>query len=140
MKMNALFQFFKKYNPLSSEAETAISQICSTVIIKKNEELQPIGHTCKTIYFINKGIARIYYLKDGIDITESFASENNLVVRVESLFTGKPSKKAIQILEDARDYRHQCHCSYLNYTTSFMILKGHSARYLKLLMLIQSTE
>jgi CRP-like cAMP-binding protein len=99
--MTALFQFFKKYNLLSSEAETAISQICSTVIIKKNEELQPIGHTCKTIYFINKGIARIYYLKDGIDITESFASENNLVVRVESLFTGKPSRKAIQILEDS---------------------------------------
>jgi CRP-like cAMP-binding protein len=99
--MTALFDFFKKYNTLSDEAETAISQICSSVAIKKNEELQPIGHTCKTIYFINKGIARIYYLKDGIDITESFALENNLIARVESLFTGKPSKKAIQILEDA---------------------------------------
>ena len=90
----------KNYNSLSGEAETAISQICSTVIIKKNEELQPIGHTCKTIYFITKGIARIYYLKDGIDITESFVLENNLIARVESLFTGKPSNKAIQILED----------------------------------------
>ena len=57
--------------------------------------------TCKTIYFINKGIARIYYYKDGIDITDSFATENNVIVRVESLFTGKPSRKAIQILEDA---------------------------------------
>lgn len=99
--MTALFQFFKKYNPLSVEAESAISQICSPVIIKRNEELQPIGHTCKTIYFINKGIARIYYLKDGIDITESFALENHLIARVESLFTGRPSNKAIQILEDA---------------------------------------
>jgi len=99
--MTSLFQFFKKYNSLSDEAEIAISQICSPVIIKKNEELQSIGHTCKTIYFINKGIARIYYLKDGIDITESFALENNLIARVESLFTGKPSNKAIQILENA---------------------------------------
>jgi hypothetical protein len=46
-------------------------------------------------------VARIYYFKDGIDITESFAFENNIIARVESLFTGKPSRKAIQILEDA---------------------------------------
>ncbi|MBD0777299.1 hypothetical protein HPE56_05785 [Maribacter sp. ANRC-HE7] len=39
----------------------------------QNEELQPIDHTCKTIYFIKSGIARIYYYKDGIDITEYFA-------------------------------------------------------------------
>ncbi|MEK7225895.1 MAG: Crp/Fnr family transcriptional regulator, partial [Bacteroidota bacterium] len=60
-----------------------------------------IGHTCKTIYFIKQGVARIYYFKDGIDITESFFFENSIIARVESLFTGKPSRKAIQILEDA---------------------------------------
>ena len=97
----SLFSFFKKYSLLSEEAERAISKICNVVYIKKNTDLQPIGHTCKTIYFINKGIARIYYLKDGVDITESFSFENNIIARVESLFTGKPSRKAIQILEDA---------------------------------------
>jgi CRP-like cAMP-binding protein len=40
-------------------------------------------------------------LNDGIDVTESFSFENNLIARVESLFTGKPSRKAIQVLEDA---------------------------------------
>ena len=69
--------------------------------MRKNEELQPIDHTCKTIYFIKSGIARIYYYKDGIDITEYFAFENNIIARAESLFTGKPSKKAIQVLEDS---------------------------------------
>jgi CRP-like cAMP-binding protein len=51
--------------------------------------------------FTKKGVARIYYFKDGIDITESFFFENSIIARVESLFTGKPSRKAIQILEDA---------------------------------------
>ena len=46
-------------------------------------------------------MARIYYLHDGIDITENFFFENNIIARVESLLTGKPSRKAIQILEDA---------------------------------------
>jgi CRP-like cAMP-binding protein len=99
--MEQLFQYFKKFNQLSQEAENAIAEICSIVCIKKNKDLQPIGHTCKTIYFINKGVARIYYFKDGIDITEGFFFENSIIARVESLFTGKPSRKAIQVLEDA---------------------------------------
>lgn len=99
--MDALFQYFKKFKSLSKEAEQAISEISSLVTIKKNTDLQPIGHTCKTIYFIKKGVARIYYYTDGIDITEGFFFENSIIARVESLFTGKPSRKAIQILEDA---------------------------------------
>lgn len=100
-KLNSLFQYFKIFNPISKEAETAITEISSIVTVKKNNNLQSIGHTCKTIYFINKGVARIYYFKDGIDITESFSFENNIIARVESLFTGKPSRKAIQVLEDS---------------------------------------
>jgi CRP-like cAMP-binding protein len=98
--MEPLFHFFRKYNALSKEAESAIAEISKKITVKKNTDLQPIGHTCKTIYFINKGVARIYYFKDGVDITESFAFENNIIARVESLFTGKPSRKAIQVLED----------------------------------------
>ncbi len=79
----------------------AVAEISSIVTIQKHKDLQPIGHTCKTIYFIKKGVARIYYYMDGIDITESFFFENSIIARVESLFTGKPSRKAIQILEDA---------------------------------------
>ena len=99
--MTRLFEYFKEFNPLSKEAEQAIAEISDIITIKKNKDLQTIGHTCKTIYFITKGVARIYYFKDGIDITEQFFFENNIIARIESLFTGKPSRKAIQILEDA---------------------------------------
>ncbi|MET0758972.1 MAG: Crp/Fnr family transcriptional regulator [Flavobacterium sp.] len=99
--MTLLFRFFRKHNSLSKEAENAIAGISSVITIKKNQDLQAIGHTCKTIYFINKGIARIYYYKEGVDITESFIFENNIIARVESLFTGRPSRKAIQVLEDS---------------------------------------
>lgn len=98
--MHSLFQYFNRYTALSGEAQKAISDICKTQFLKKNAELQGIGHTCKTIYFMSKGLARIYYYKDGTDITESFAFENTILARVESLFSGKPSRKAIQVLED----------------------------------------
>lgn len=97
--MIQLFKYFEKYSLLSDQAKTVIQAICTTQTIKKNKDLQPIGHTCKTIYFINQGLARIYYYKDEIDITESFAFENQIVARVESLFSGKPSMKGIQMLE-----------------------------------------
>ncbi len=99
--MEQLFTYFRKFNSLSKEAEEAIAEISNSITIKKNTDLQSIGHTCKTIYFIKKGLARIYYLHDGIDITENFFFENSIIARVESLLTGKPSRKAIQILEDA---------------------------------------
>lgn len=99
--MESLLLYFKKHNPLSEAAINAISEICTPITIKKNKDLQPIGHTCKTIYFIKHGAARIYYYKNGNDITECFVFENKIIARVESLFTGKPSQKAIEIIENA---------------------------------------
>ncbi len=99
--MNELLAYFQSFQILSQASQKILLEACSILQIKKNDILQPIGHTCKTIYFIKKGIARIYYYKDGVDITECFAAENNIIARVESLFSGKPSRKAIQVLEDS---------------------------------------
>ncbi|MEQ8551457.1 MAG: Crp/Fnr family transcriptional regulator [Imperialibacter sp.] len=87
-------------SPLSSQVSDAILNMLSEVKIKKNHDLQSIGQTCKTIYFVQQGVARIYYYKDGKDVTEYFAFENDLIIRAESLFTGKPSHKAIQSISD----------------------------------------
>lgn len=100
--MDELFLYFDAFYSLNRESKEAMEEICSEIKVSKNELLQPFGHTCKTIYYIKSGIARIFYYKDGVDITEYFAFENNIVARVESLFTGRPSKKAIQILEESQ--------------------------------------
>ncbi len=99
--MASLFNYFNKFITLSPDSQKAITNLCTTILVEKNEILQPIGHTCKTIYFLKSGIARIYYYKDGTDITESFSFEGHIIARVESLLTGKPSQKAIQILENS---------------------------------------
>ena len=46
-------------------------------------------------------MARIYYFHAGNDVTEGFYGPFCLIARAESLFAGMPSKKAIQVLEDA---------------------------------------
>lgn len=99
--MQSLIKYLNTFLPLTKAAQEALSQVCKDLHFKKNRDVQIIGHTCKTIYFLKKGVARIYYFKNDIDITESFSFENSIVVRYESLFTGRPSKKAIQVLEDS---------------------------------------
>jgi CRP-like cAMP-binding protein len=92
--------FLQKVQPLSPEAVDSIVGLCSLISIRKNQNLQEIGQKCRTIYFVKEGLARIFYLKDGNEVTEYFAFENDMIIRAESLFTGKPSKKAIQALEN----------------------------------------
>jgi CRP-like cAMP-binding protein len=87
--------------PLSPIAYEAIQAICTPVSIKKNMELQAIGQTCKSIYFIKKGALRVYYFKGETEITDSLEFEGAFVARVESLVTGQPSKKGIQAIEDS---------------------------------------
>lgn len=98
--MQTLLQHIKTIYPISAEAQKALLEICYEKMFNKGTDVQAIGHTCKTIYFVKKGCVRIYYFKEDIDITESFEFENAFVARAESLFTGKPSLKAIQTIED----------------------------------------
>jgi CRP-like cAMP-binding protein len=99
--MQSLIKYFNLFQMLNQEAQAQILAISTLQELKKNTILQPIGHTCQTIYFIQKGLARIFYYKDGHDITEYFAQENQIIARVESLFSQQPSQKGIQLLEDA---------------------------------------
>jgi CRP-like cAMP-binding protein len=97
-----LLNHIKSVCPISELSEQLLVDICREVSIVKGKNLQEIGHTCKTVYFVRKGVVRIYYFKDAIDITESFEFENAFVARAESLFTGQPSRKAIQALESTK--------------------------------------
>jgi CRP-like cAMP-binding protein len=84
---------------LSAEALNALRAITSERVFPRNAIIQEIGTTCRTVYIVRSGIARIFYFKDGIDITEHFAFEDELIVRAESLFTGLPTRKGIQAID-----------------------------------------
>jgi CRP-like cAMP-binding protein len=99
-ELESFLNLLQKIHPLSIGAVESILSLCTLIPIRKNQNLQTIGQQCRTIYFVKEGVARIYYLKDGTEVTEYFAFENDLIIRAESLFIGKPSNKAIQALEN----------------------------------------
>jgi CRP-like cAMP-binding protein len=100
--MEKVFAAIQKIHPISIEAAEALEPISRTQFFEKNSLVQPIGHSCRTIYFINSGALRVFYYKDEVEVSESFEFENAFVARVESLFTERPSRKAIQAIEDSQ--------------------------------------
>lgn len=101
MNAGSLWTFLERFHSLKEEERKALEPLLTFTQIPKNQYLQEIGYTCKTVYFVHKGIARIFYYKDEHEVTELFAREGEIIARVESLFTGRPSKKGIHIVEDA---------------------------------------
>lgn len=97
--MQALFDYFEQFQKLSTADKQAIAAICSIKKVKKNEILETVGSSSTTIYFLKSGIARTFYYKEGIDVTEYFALSGNIVARAQSILTRKSSAKAIQIIE-----------------------------------------
>jgi signal-transduction protein with cAMP-binding, CBS, and nucleotidyltransferase domain len=101
---NPFIQAMLRISPLSAEAATALDKAIAMKLCAKNTHLLQIGQIDRHFYFINKGCGRVYYLKDGHDVTDFIAMDQQFIGGVESLFTRKPSQKAIEVLEDAEVY------------------------------------
>lgn len=88
----------QKIQPLRSESIQAFSPLIKIHSHPNKIVLQEVGSRCQTLYFIHHGAARIFYYKEEKDVTEYFALSNAFIIRAESLFTGKPTSKGIEII------------------------------------------
>jgi CRP-like cAMP-binding protein len=99
--MQALLFHIKQVYHLSDEALQALSESLKRVQYKKNEILLSEGAICRTMYFLEKGCIRGFYLLDGKEVTHWFAFENDFVSSFSSFITETRSVENIQILEDS---------------------------------------
>ena len=65
----------------------------------KNEFILREGEICTNIYWIVKGLVRQFYFKNDKELTEYMATENSIVMCIESLFREQPTKSQIKALE-----------------------------------------
>lgn len=65
----------------------------------KNELILKEGEVCENIYWVVKGLVRQFYFKNGKELTEYMATENSIVMCIESLFKEEPTRLQIQALE-----------------------------------------
>lgn len=79
--------------------ETALPFI-QEVSLKKGTFLLEEGKIYRQVAFIEKGLFRTFYLRDGEEITTCFCKENTITCSYKSLITQSTSDLSIQAIED----------------------------------------
>lgn len=64
------------------------------------EFLSSMGKTSSKIFFIVEGLARVYYLKNGKEITTYLSSDEGFIASYSSFINQTPSFENIQCIED----------------------------------------
>jgi CRP-like cAMP-binding protein len=70
-----------------------------TIILEKNTVLLDPGKVCKHIFFIEKGLLRSFYIKDGEERNLQFSLEGSFATDLKSLRGEQPSELTIQAIE-----------------------------------------
>ena len=73
-----------------------------TKSIKKKTNILEAGTTAKEVYFILNGCIRLFYKKDGEDISAYFFTEKMFAGAYDSFISQKPSRHSIETLEDCQ--------------------------------------
>lgn len=99
--MSPFVNSLSRIHPLSTETMGNLTSILKRKLFRKGDTLVRIGQVPEYFYFIERGLARVYYKRKGKDITDYFAIDNQAIGALPSLFSGQPSHKAIEVLEDS---------------------------------------
>ena len=96
-----LIQYINTKIKLTAEESAVIDAAFKEEFCPKGTILaHPDNHSQK-IHFIEKGLMRLYYNKDGKDITHFFFDENRFATCPESIYFDKPSPYGKEVLEDS---------------------------------------
>ena len=89
----------RRYSTLTHEELDLLESILVPMKFGKNEMVLREGETCNNIYWVVKGLVRQFYYKNGKELTEYMATENSIVMCIESLFLEQPTHLQIKTIE-----------------------------------------
>ena len=89
----------RRYSTMTHEELDMLESILVPMKFAKNEFILREGEISTNIFWIVKGLVRQFYFKNDKELTEYMATENNIVMCIESLFREQPTKLQIKALE-----------------------------------------
>lgn len=99
MEQNLVYTLQDYYPDLSTQSLEALSKCTRILRVNKKTQLVREGQYAHYLYFVVEGLARAYYLKDGRDLSDWFAFEQEFICPIQSFFYGTPSPHYIETLE-----------------------------------------
>lgn len=84
--MNEIRDFIDKISKMNNTDWAFFSSKLKKVKYSKNTKILELGKIERHLYFITKGIIRLYIPKEDADITFGFLFENEFVTGYDSLF------------------------------------------------------
>lgn len=67
---------------------------------KKKEYLLREGEVCKEIFYVQKGLLRVYIINEGKEVNTWFVKEGDFITSISSYHKQRPSEHYIDALED----------------------------------------
>ena len=89
----------RRYSTMTHDELDMLESILVPMKFAKNEYILREGEISTNIFWIVKGLVRQFYFKNDKELTEYMATENNIVMCIESLFREQPTKLQIKALE-----------------------------------------
>ena len=102
--MKKFIDHFKRLTNVSDNLEKELVLRSIPITVNKEDFLHKAASICKKTYWIKNGLLRTYYLKEGKEITDVFASEGEWITSVQSFMKGEPDQYYLQAIEDSEVY------------------------------------
>jgi signal-transduction protein with cAMP-binding, CBS, and nucleotidyltransferase domain len=95
-----LAQYMNTKIKLTAEESSTIDAAFKREFYPKGTTLTDPGNRSQKVHFIEKGMIRTFYNKDGKDITHFFFDENTFTMSLESIYFNKTDPYGREVLEE----------------------------------------
>ncbi|NVO29630.1 Crp/Fnr family transcriptional regulator [Hymenobacter lapidiphilus] len=100
--MDALLAVCRAIHPLSPSLEAELHRLARSETVPARTLLLEPGTVAQRLYFLESGLVRGFYLKEGKEVTSWFMPAGNFVISILSFFSRQPSHEYLQALAECR--------------------------------------
>lgn len=97
--MESLLHYIHSLTEFSESSWQALLPALTKIQVAKNAFLLQEGEVCHSLFFIDKGYCRSFYVKNGEEKNTGFYFENEIATNIHSFGSGKKSAYALQACE-----------------------------------------
>lgn len=94
----------RKYSTMTHDELDILEGILEPVKYGKGEMILEEGEICRGISYIEKGLVRQFYKKNGKEVTEHLGVDHTIFMCIESLFKEEPTRLQVEALESTLVY------------------------------------